>query len=187
MIDEEATRVRFGYTSDELSKSSHKKIVRLCDNCGRERELEFRSYKNLCQNCGQLKRYEDPEEHKKSSKAQKQKHIDDPTIIQRQRDSAKKVHREHPENYIEANKNMSKILLETHKNNPDIDKRISESHKRRYDEANGNPIEMHHIIYDDNDKNKFRIPLRMTAHHKIHEAFKRSGFKIPHINGRGAL
>jgi len=151
MIDEKTTEIRFGYTSNTLSRGSGKKVVRKCDKCGDLKDVEFKSIRDLsqilCQKCAQLKRYDNPKEHEI----------------------------------------MSRIILKIHKNNPEIDRQISESHKKRHEESDGNPIEMHHIIYDENDNDRFRIPLRMTAHHKIHDAFKRSGFKTPHINRRGSL
>lgn len=56
MIDETKTFELFGYTSDSLTKSSHKKFVRVCDECGKVDVIEFRRYNisehpNLCVAC----------------------------------------------------------------------------------------------------------------------------------------
>jgi Fe2+ or Zn2+ uptake regulation protein len=56
MIDEDRTLQLFGYTSDELSKGSHKKVVAVCEECGTYRTTEYRvALKsvsgNLCSAC----------------------------------------------------------------------------------------------------------------------------------------
>ncbi len=51
MIDEARTLELFGYTSDELSKGSHKKIVAVCDECGHHRTVENRQCRDLCNQC----------------------------------------------------------------------------------------------------------------------------------------
>lgn len=51
MILEEETFEKFGYHSKDLKRASHKKIVALCDNCNKERELSIRDYRKLCHKC----------------------------------------------------------------------------------------------------------------------------------------
>ena len=51
MIDEARTLELFGYTSDELSKGSHKRVVAICDDCGVSREVAPRAYRDLCHPC----------------------------------------------------------------------------------------------------------------------------------------
>lgn len=51
MIDEEKTLKQFGYTSDSLSHGSNKKVVAICNDCGKERVLKFLDYRNLCISC----------------------------------------------------------------------------------------------------------------------------------------
>ena len=51
MIDEEKTLEQFGYTSDSLSHGSNKKIVAVCNKCGKERILYFQAYRDLCWLC----------------------------------------------------------------------------------------------------------------------------------------
>lgn len=49
-----------------------------------------------------------------------------------------------------------------------------------------NTTDMHHIIYDENNRKRFRIPLNERAHRLVHGALQRYGFVIPHINvGKG--
>ena len=52
MIDEKATFEQFGYYSTELSPRSHKKIVAVCDGCGKVRVLMKYAYRALCSSCG---------------------------------------------------------------------------------------------------------------------------------------
>lgn len=48
MIDRIKTFKKFGYYPEDLSKGSHKKIVAICDHCGRERFLRLRDYCHFC-------------------------------------------------------------------------------------------------------------------------------------------
>lgn len=51
MINEKATLRWMGYSSDELSFGSHKKVWAVCDDCGKGRWIEYRRYKDLCRHC----------------------------------------------------------------------------------------------------------------------------------------
>ena len=51
MIDEIATFICYGYTSDELSLNSHKGIIAICKDCGNIRLLKFQDYRDLCKSC----------------------------------------------------------------------------------------------------------------------------------------
>ena len=53
MINEEATFLRFGYYSTELSPKSGKKIVAVCDGCGKVRIPSKADYHALCPSCAQ--------------------------------------------------------------------------------------------------------------------------------------
>lgn len=57
MIDEEETYRRFGYRSTDLKPKSSKKVVAICDNCGKVRELRKANYRDLCAVC--VKKLED--------------------------------------------------------------------------------------------------------------------------------
>ena len=52
MIDNEATFKRFGYYADDLKPKSNKLIVRICDGCGKSKEIEKFNALNLCKSCG---------------------------------------------------------------------------------------------------------------------------------------
>ena len=56
MIDEQATFEKFGYYSTNLSFRSNKKIVAVCDGCGKIRLLSKNIYRDLCLLCSQRKR-----------------------------------------------------------------------------------------------------------------------------------
>lgn len=55
MIDEEATFKKFGYKSTDWNKQSKKRIIVVCDNCGKVREVYKFAYHDLCRSCAQLK------------------------------------------------------------------------------------------------------------------------------------
>lgn len=61
MIDEERTLETFGYTSDEWSPQSHKKVVAICERCGKEKIVEKRAARPLCTSCGKVGRYFSPD------------------------------------------------------------------------------------------------------------------------------
>ena len=51
MIDEEETFKRFGYYSTDLKPKSDKKIVAVCNNCGKVRIVQKKAYRDLCHLC----------------------------------------------------------------------------------------------------------------------------------------
>lgn len=51
MIDEEATFEKFGYYQGDLKPKSRKKIVAVCDDCGKVRFLNKADYHALCLSC----------------------------------------------------------------------------------------------------------------------------------------
>lgn len=52
MIDEEETFRRFGYRSTDLKPQSNKKIVAICDDCGKVRDITKQQCRTLCLSCG---------------------------------------------------------------------------------------------------------------------------------------
>ena len=53
MILEEATYEAYGYYPSDLSHGSHKKILAVCDGCGKPRIIRKDSYHALCRSCCQ--------------------------------------------------------------------------------------------------------------------------------------
>ena len=51
MIDENITFMLFGYTSDDLSPGSHRKVLCICDGCEEERLTPYQSRRDLCLKC----------------------------------------------------------------------------------------------------------------------------------------
>ena len=51
MIDEEETFRRFGYRACDLKPGSHKKVWRICELCGKGREIERRFAHRKCKDC----------------------------------------------------------------------------------------------------------------------------------------
>ena len=56
MIDEQETRLQFGYYSESLSKGSNKEVYVICEECGYKRTMKFYIYVEThgrCQSCAQ--------------------------------------------------------------------------------------------------------------------------------------
>ena len=54
MIDEFSTFLCFGYYSDDLNIHSKNRIWVICDECGKNRCVQFRAYRDLCKSCCQI-------------------------------------------------------------------------------------------------------------------------------------
>ena len=68
MIDNEATFGKFGYYADDLKPKSGKRIVVICDKCGKVREVYKFAYHDLCKSCSCKGRKHTEESCKKISK-----------------------------------------------------------------------------------------------------------------------
>ena len=144
---------------------------------GKSLSNTLKSNPNISKHVGELhkKRYEDnPMLAIEHSKTMKQLY-EDPEVRKKQSLAQKKSYQENPE----RTQRISEGLKMAYQNDPMIAQKQSEVMKKRF--TDGDPIEMHHLIYDENNKDKFTIPLRSSAHKKVHVAFRRSGFVIPHI------
>lgn len=51
MIDESRTLEIYGYISDELKPHSHKRVVAVCEDCGKYRDVIYAQYRDLCRPC----------------------------------------------------------------------------------------------------------------------------------------
>jgi len=51
MIDEDRTMQLFGYTSDKWAPKSCKKVIAVCEECGRYRVVIKQQYRDLCHKC----------------------------------------------------------------------------------------------------------------------------------------
>ncbi len=51
MIDEARTLEIFGYVSSDLTKHAHKKVVFVCEQCGRYRVGRKQDHRELCKSC----------------------------------------------------------------------------------------------------------------------------------------
>ncbi|MFV9677713.1 MAG: NUMOD3 domain-containing DNA-binding protein [Methanosarcinales archaeon] len=79
MIDEEATFEQFGYYSRDLKQQSHKRVVAVCDGCGKIRELRKGDYSPWCKPCARKGIPRTEETCKKISDAQKGKKLSEET------------------------------------------------------------------------------------------------------------
>jgi len=71
MIDESRTLEIYGYTSDSLSRRSEKRVIAVCEDCGKYREIGFGQYRDLCVSCAHKGRHHSEETRKKISEANK--------------------------------------------------------------------------------------------------------------------
>ena len=81
MIDENKTFKNFGYTSDTLSHGSNKKVLCVCDECGKERLIEYKGYRNLCKSCSRIGKHISEKTKNKISKANTGKHHSEETKL----------------------------------------------------------------------------------------------------------
>ena len=159
---------------------SHKLIIRICDNCGEERQIRFDAYYNLCNNCSKI----NIEFKEKQSKI----------MIQYYKDNLQ-FSKNHSDFMIEYYKNqdnrnnISNQLLEYHKNNPnagiELGKKLknSNTHKKSTEKFNGgNDLIKHHYIYDHSNLSKYTMLVTRSYHNTIHKWLRKSNIKIPHIN-----
>lgn len=56
MIDRALTIEKFGHDPDMLSRGSAKRVVAVCENCGKARDLKKQSYRDLCFLCAMRKK-----------------------------------------------------------------------------------------------------------------------------------
>ena len=69
MIDEEITFILFKYNSEDLSSGSHKKVLAVCNECGKENLVEYRRCKTLCASCSHKGKHHSEETKQKMSKS----------------------------------------------------------------------------------------------------------------------
>ena len=129
MIDEDRTLQLYGYTSDMLSKGSHKPIVKVCDKCGRYSISSKYLYRDLCHSCSQKGR----PTRKKGQKAWN-KGIPHTEDTKKKISKAMKGKKRKPTSEVTRKKQS-----ETHKGklnpmygvkSPNKDKKLSELHKQ---------------------------------------------------------
>jgi hypothetical protein len=58
MIDDKATKERFGYLGTSLSPKSGRRIVYICSGCGKDKETQRATYKqdHVCWQCARSKK-----------------------------------------------------------------------------------------------------------------------------------
>jgi len=137
MIDRDATIAKFGYDPDTLSRGSQKRVIAVCEECGKVRDIHKRLYRDMCISCAAKKYFEDPAARKKTSVALKKHHKDHPEIgdeqsirmkkryenpQERKKQSAtrKKYFKEHPEA-----REKNSAAVKKHFEDPEARKRLS--------------------------------------------------------------
>lgn len=109
---------------------SNKKIVAICDECGKERELCFCDYGDLCKSCGISKRWESPEAREDHSMRLKKTYVENPDLLESKRGKNNPMYgKEHIE---ETKQKMSDNQPDkTGKNNPFYGKHHTEESKQK--------------------------------------------------------
>lgn len=59
MINDKSTMKQFGYSFENLSRGSKRKIIATCDDCNKERAIPKYAYRDLCASCAGKKRWTD--------------------------------------------------------------------------------------------------------------------------------
>jgi hypothetical protein len=126
MIDRAATIEKFGYDPDELSRGTRKRVVAVCEGCGKVRDLRKRQHNNLCKSCSTKKRYEDPEVRENHSIKMK-KHYEDPASRETTRTASKTYWRT-----PEARRKQSVTIKKYYEDNPDAREKNSAAKKKYY-------------------------------------------------------
>ena len=73
MIDENLTFIFYGYHSFDLRERSDKRIIAICDQCGKSRALHKKDYRSLCKQCVHLEKNLSKETKNKMSKSGKER------------------------------------------------------------------------------------------------------------------
>lgn len=120
MIDESRTLEIYGYTSGELKPCSHKRVVAVCEECGKCREIAYGQYRELCRPCSFIGTRN--HRHGKSPSKETRDKISKANSGERNYGYGKS-----PSEEVKKKLSESKIGV----NNPNYGKNLSEEHKRK--------------------------------------------------------
>lgn len=204
MIDYEKSAKLNGVGVEELKlwfekyPNSVKRIIRICDGCGEERNIPFQGYSDLCHKCStsipealtanskrQIKYHKDnPEARKAHSKRMIQYYIDNPEAVENARLSS--IEQWADQSIRNA---QSERLIQYRIDNPDVGREQSEQMKNseaakasQEKQRGGNDIVKHHFIYDHNNPNQHTVDIMRSQHMSHHLWMRRNGLKVPHFN-----
>lgn len=182
----------------EKYPSSGRRIIVICEECDREREIYFNAYRDLCKHCAMnkestLKKLSDaairqwnvPGAREDHSNYMKQAFIDGDERFEKQGKSLKQFFKENPDKL----KEMSERAKQYHIDHPDVAEyhssvmRNSDAAKAASDaQRGGNDIIQHHWLYDDADLTKYTMPMTRSDHGKMHRRMQLDGYEVKRIN-----
>lgn len=205
MIDWEKSAELNNCTVDDLKvrferfPKSNKRIIAICEGCGKAREIYFESYCDFCHKCS----VNTPEYCKVRSDNTIAQFTDikaRETIAtnsieywsdQNNRDKQSKKRKEYFRNNPKAIKEMIRKLTEYWSEQSNRNKMSdiitnSKAHKIASEKKRGgNDTVNHHYIYDHSDLSKYTTKMTRSKHTYIHNLMRKAGIKVPHINIEG--
>lgn len=204
MIDWNKSAELNGMSVDDLKvrferfPSSAKKIIRICDDCGEERELCFCDCRDLCPKCVRATskfrsmmskiliefNKANPEAKYVQAEKLKQFHIDNPEVVIEMSARQIQFYIDNPEARDAARlKSLEQWSSQSSRDAMSEIKKNSESTKVVIaNMRGGNDIVNHHYLYDDADLSKYTMPMTRSEHSTMHHRMKRDGYEVPYIN-----
>ena len=172
MIDEDRNMQLFGYVSSELKPKSHKRIIVICEKCGKYRNIMKQKYRDLCPSCSRVGKITPTKTKIKQSKSHSGR-IKSPEHCKNISKSKLGVYdgENNPNwqgglsfgKYCSKFNNQLKQLIRDRYNNCDY---MSDIHKNICN--NGRALDVHHVDYNKQqgcDDHEWRlIPLSKSNH-----------------------
>ena len=160
-IDRILTIEKYGYDPVDLTKGSHKLIVRICQQCGKNDLIEYKTCYNLCHSCSMIGKNLGKNLGKKRSEK----------IKQQQSARMQHISYDEWESYAKENPYCEKF-----------NKSCREKNRNKYnrecficgkdEENNGKKLSVHHIDMNKNqgcNDNQWKlVPLCISCHGKTH-------------------
>lgn len=187
MINEEKTLEQFGYTSDSLSYGSRKRIVAICNGCGKERIVRNRSYRDLCISCCQIGKIHSGMLGKKISEETKQKmsklHLNKKHSEQTKKKISKSISGKNHPNWqggisfkpycVNFNNKIKELIRKEFNRKCFLCGVLEKEHNKK--------LSIHHIDYDKNqgcNRDWKLIPLCNSCHSKTSGKYMRDYYEV---------
>jgi hypothetical protein len=129
MIDRAATIEKFGHDPDELKPKSGKRVVAVCDGCGKVRDITKQYYRDLCPPCAMKKCHGTPKAREKNSVAQKKRYEDHPESREKHSVATKRRFEDPKER-----EKMSIAQKKRYEDHPENRAKLSVAQKKRYED-----------------------------------------------------
>ena len=152
MILEESTYILYGYYSSQLMLGSGKKVIIMCDNCGKTRPVSYQQETDLCKFCADTSQV----------KRDKMREL----VSGNKHPCYGLFGEDHPA-FGRTPWNKGQI---TGKMSIESNIKKSEFQRQRYDKMDnpGQEIVGHHVAYDFNRPNAFVVKITRSFHGRVH-------------------